>query len=74
MSDTKIVSFVLRFTQEQPRVGERPPAWRGILRHVQTNEQIHFTRLEEALTFIGRYVDLGDDFVVTHAPEHKPGS
>jgi hypothetical protein len=39
---------------------------------VQTNEQIHFTRLEEALTFIGRYVDLGDEFVVIDAPEHAP--
>jgi len=29
-----------------------------MLRHVQTNEQIHFTELEEALAFITNYVDL----------------
>jgi hypothetical protein len=38
-----------------------------MLRHVQTNEQIHFTELEEALAFIGRYVDLS--IPVTNADE-----
>jgi hypothetical protein len=65
MPDTKIVSFVLRFTQEQSAADACPRAWHGMLRHVQTNEQIHFTQLEEALAFIARYVDLGEGFVVT---------
>lgn len=59
MADTKMVSFVLRFTQEPQPNETSPPAWRGMLRHVQTNEQIHFTELEEALAFITNYVDLG---------------
>jgi len=58
MQDTKMVSFVLRFTQESQSDTMSSPAWRGMLRHVQTNEQIHFTELEEALAFITQYVDL----------------
>ncbi len=59
MAETTIVSFILRFTVEE---GLDPlsstPAWRGMLRHVHTDEQINFVRLEEALEFIARYVDL----------------
>jgi hypothetical protein len=58
MADTKMVSFVLRFTQEPQPDKTTSPVWRGMLRHVQTNEQIHFTELEEALAFITNYVDL----------------
>ncbi|MGC9356733.1 MAG: hypothetical protein ACP5GX_02650 [Anaerolineae bacterium] len=59
MPDTTIVSFILRFTQEAPPGGASPsPTWRGMLRHVQTNEQINFVCLDEALEFIGRFVDL----------------
>ncbi len=59
MADTKMVSFVLRFMQEPQADETSPPVWRGMLRHVQTNEQIHFAELEEALAFIGKYVDFG---------------
>lgn len=58
MADTKMVSFVLRFTQEAQTDASAPPEWRGMLRHVQTNEQTHFTELDEALDFIANYVDL----------------
>ncbi|MGC9399834.1 MAG: hypothetical protein ACP5HM_11950 [Anaerolineae bacterium] len=58
MADTKMVSFVLRFTQEPHTDATSPSVWRGMLRHVQTNEQIYFTELEEALAFITRYVDI----------------
>lgn len=54
-----VVSFVLRFTQPTPtEAASTGRAWYGLLRHVETNEQIHFTRIEEALAFLGRYVDL----------------
>ncbi len=57
MPEATIASFILRFTQEQPSAGEGAP-WRGVIRHVQSNEQAHFVRIEDALAFIAHYVDI----------------
>jgi hypothetical protein len=67
--ETTIASFVLRFIQEAP-ADAAPPArsWRGIVRHVQTGEETPFTRIEDALAFIGRYVNLG---TVEHAGQEE---
>lgn len=54
MSDTVISSFILRFTQET----DADLPWRGVVRHVQSDEETRFTRIDEALRFIGRYVNL----------------
>ncbi len=56
MSETVISSFILRFTQESD--GDAP--WRGVVRHVQSDEESRFTRIEEALRFIGRFVYVGE--------------
>lgn len=59
MSETTIASFILRFTQEQtsgPKSDAGP--WRGVIRHVQSSDESHFTRVEDALTFVARYVDI----------------
>lgn len=59
MSETIIASFILRFTREHD--AEASPSgtwWRGVVRHVQTSEDTHFTRMEDALAFITRYVDI----------------
>lgn len=59
MSEATIASFILRFTQEHiPGAKPSCNAWRGVIRHVQTNEEIHFTRVENALGFISGYVDI----------------
>lgn len=57
MSETVISSFILRFTQESD--ADQP--WRGVVRHVQSDEEARFTRIEEALRFIGRFVDVGGE-------------
>jgi len=57
MSETVISSFILRFTQES----DADLPWRGVVRHVQSDEESRFTRMEEALRFIGRYVEVGGD-------------
>lgn len=57
MSEVIISSFILRFTQESPL--ETP--WRGVVRHVQSDEEARFTRVDEALQFIARYVDLSGE-------------
>jgi len=54
MSETVISSFILRFTQE---TGTDAP-WRGVVRHVQSDEEARFMRIDEALHFIGRFVDV----------------
>ena len=51
MPKTQVSSFVFRFVQEQPRAG-----WRGLVRHVQSNEELRFSRIEDALDFLARYV------------------
>lgn len=60
---TNITSFVLRFVRETTDATTDPPQpeWRGVIKHVQTNEEQHFTRLADAIAFIGHYVDL-DEF------------
>ncbi len=62
MSETTIASFVLRFTREHD-AGDSPggAGWRGVIRHVQIGEEIHFTRMDDALAFITRYVDINGD-------------
>jgi DNA anti-recombination protein RmuC len=49
-----IASFVLRFTQDlwQDPYGEPRVQWRGHIRHIQGDEETHFTGLAEALSFI----------------------
>ncbi len=59
MPDTVIASFVLRFMLEQ-EVGDAPNAWRGVIRHVQTNDELHFSGMKEALSFIQRFVEIPD--------------
>ncbi len=48
-----ISSFVIRFVVEST-----PGAYRGEIRHVQTNEEIHFNAWPDAVAFIQRYVPL----------------
>jgi len=57
---TNVASFVLRFMQETTAAaaGASPPDWRGVIKHVQTNDEQHFTRIADALAFIARYVCL----------------
>ena len=56
MTETRIVSFVVRFVQQEDE--HNRPVWRGLIRHVQSREERHFQLLPDALQFIGRYVDL----------------
>lgn len=66
MAETTIASFIVRFTQEKPSPKALAtegwqPGWRGIVRHVQSSEQMRFTRIEEALRFMSGYVALESD-------------
>jgi hypothetical protein len=53
-----IASFMLRFTQHlwQDTQGEPQVQWRGRIHHVQSDDDITFTDLTEALQFIQRHL------------------
>lgn len=63
-SETNVVSFVLRFvcddSADRASLPGRCGAWHGVVRHVQTNEELHFARWAEAEAFIRRHVSLDD--------------
>jgi len=58
MSETAVTSFIIRFIQEQD---DTNASWRGLIRHVQTSEEIRFTDMTDALKFMASYVDLGTE-------------
>jgi hypothetical protein len=60
-SQTNIASFVLRFVQEVPAEADQGSvgsSWRGTIKHVQSDDERHFTNLEEAIAFIADFVNL----------------
>jgi hypothetical protein len=61
--DTNLVSFVLRFVCDPPTVEPSGLVtnWHGMIRHVQSNTEQHFTRWAEAEAFIQQHVQLGQD-------------
>ncbi len=70
MSETVISSFILRFTQET----DADTPWRGVVRHVQSDEEARFTRIEEALRFMGQFVDVGGDTTAAGREEQRIGA
>ena len=62
-SEANLTSFVLRFVSDQPpdEGASNGPAWHGVIRHVQTNQERHFTRWAEAVAFVEQYIDLGEE-------------
>jgi hypothetical protein len=62
-TEPKLVSFVLRFVYDEASEGATPgehgaQGWYGIVRHVQSNSERHFTRWEDVSAFVAQYVDL----------------
>lgn len=66
--ETTVVSFVVRFVYDAPADGPAGLAsdWHGFIRHVQSDEERHFTRWEDAASFMAQYVRLenGPDVTV----------
>ena len=54
-----ISSFVIRFVVEAAFAdSEAQPAYRGAIRHIQSEKEINFNTWEDAVKFIQRYVPL----------------
>jgi hypothetical protein len=77
----RVESFVLRFVADAPSDAASleastspnpvPPArWHGVVVHVQTNQEKHFTNIADAVAFIARYVPVGD--AVSPEDRQKP--
>ncbi len=60
-SEADLTSFVLRFVTDRAVGDQAGPQWRGVIRHVQTNQERHFTRWAEAVAFIEQYVELNEE-------------
>lgn len=63
-----ITSFVIRFVQDPKSADRERPPLRGTIHHVQTNQEIPFTRWEDAVEFIQRFVPI----LIQQAPSHPP--
>ncbi len=50
-----VVSFVLRFVREESN--GQPARWRGVIKHVQSNNSADFARFNDALRFMQSHVD-----------------
>ena len=52
-----ISSFVIRFVVDSV-TGQNPVTYRGAIRHIQTDEELAFSRWEDVENFIRRFVPL----------------
>ncbi len=59
-----VISFVVRFVQGIESVpgstGGSGAGWRGLVRHIQSGEEVHFLRLEEVTEFMRRFVPVNE--------------
>lgn len=58
----RVESFVLRFVADAPALGVSADTrgWHGVVVHVQSDQEKHFTNLADAIAFIARYVPVGE--------------
>jgi hypothetical protein len=55
----KVISFVLRFVQDSTEAEARKN-YRGVIRHVQSNQEVIFSRWSEVETYIAHFIDLDE--------------
>jgi hypothetical protein len=56
-----VTSFVIRFVREQAAPDRVAHPYRGTIHHVQSNQEIAFTRWQDAVKFIERFIVLSDE-------------
>lgn len=57
---TDISSFIIRFIDASPSVDQTDLTYRGVIRHIQTGDEISFTRWGEVTDFIHRFFPIQD--------------
>lgn len=58
--ETNISSFLIRFVDAAQTNQEARSAYRGRIRHIQSGDEVSFTRWAEATDFIQRFFPLKD--------------
>ena len=54
-----ISSFVIRFVMDSSvDTAQNSPSYRGVIRHIQTDEEVNFIHWEDVEKFIRRFVPL----------------
>ena len=53
-----LTSFVIRFVHAPASSPEKPLFYRGTIHHVQSNQEIPFTRWQDAVEFIQRFMPI----------------
>lgn len=51
-NETNVVSFVMRF------VYDKPDEWHGVIRHIQSDAEMHFTQWADVQKFVAQYVEV----------------
>lgn len=72
-SSPEISSFVLRFVQEKHANLAETGVFRGSIRHVQTDQELAFTRWTDALDFMSQFVP-NEVFQIHVMPTRLSGS
>lgn len=55
----KVTSFVIRFVQDSVE-DESKKVYRGVIRHVQTDQETIFSRWSEVEDYISKFIQLED--------------
>ncbi len=58
----RVESFVIRFVQDRADEANEPALshWRGVIVHVQSNEEKSFIKIADAVAFMSRFIADGD--------------
>jgi len=67
----QISSFVLRFVRDEHFSLSGAPTFRGSIRHIQSDQELAFTRWMDALNFMSQFVP-GEVFHLTDMPTQLP--
>ena len=78
----EITSFVIRFISSESsehssgddNFAGSTPAYRGVIRHIQTNRELAFTHWKEAEAFIGQFVNLEPDSATLSSTQEISGN
>jgi hypothetical protein len=58
--ETNISSFLLRFIDDSQSVEQAETAYRGVIRHIQSGDELSFTRWVDVENFIQQYFPVED--------------
>ena len=58
--ETNISSFLIRFVDATVVAQEASASYRGVIRHIQTGDELSFTRWAEVTEFIQRFFPIDD--------------